>query len=46
MRGCEEPVEFAACAIFFGFAPSGVVLVSQKVISQEWVVEERLEGRV
>ena len=28
VRGCEEPVEFAACAIFFAFAPSGVMLVS------------------
>jgi hypothetical protein len=28
MRGCKEPVELATCAVFFGFAPSGIMLVS------------------
>ena len=46
MRGCEKPVELAACAVFFVFAPSGVVLVSEEVVPQERVVEECLEGRV
>jgi hypothetical protein len=32
VRGSKEPVELAAGAVFFVFAPSGVVLVSEKVV--------------
>ena len=32
MRGGEEPVELAAGAVFFVFAPPGVVFVSEEVV--------------
>ena len=46
MCGGEEAVELAAGAVFFVFAPPGVVLVSEEVVPQEWVVKEGLEGGV
>ena len=46
MCGREEPVKLAACAVFFAFAPSGVMLISEEVVPQERVVEECLEGRI
>jgi hypothetical protein len=46
MYGGEEPVELAAGAVFFVLAPARVVFVAEEIVSEERVVQERLEGRV
>jgi len=46
VRGSEQPVEFAAGAVLLVLAPPGVMLISEEVIAQQRVVQERLESSV
>ena len=46
MRGGEQAVELAAGTVLFIFAPPWVMPVSEEVVPQQGVVQERLESGI
>jgi len=46
VSGGEQPVELAAGAVLLVFAPPWVMFISEEVVPQQWVVQERLESGV